>query len=38
LDLDRAPHGVDHAAKFDDEAVAGALDNPAVMRLDGRID
>ena len=31
LDFDRAAHGVDHAAELDDRAVAGALDDAAVM-------
>ena len=31
LHLDRAAHGVDHAAELDHAAVAGALDDPAVM-------
>ena len=38
LDFDRAAHGVDHAAKFDDEAVARSLDDSAVMDGDCRID
>ena len=38
LHLDRAAYGVDHAAEFDDAAVAGALDDPAVMHGDGRVD
>ena len=38
LHLDRAAHGVDHAAELDDAAVAGALDDPAVMDGDGGID
>ena len=38
LHFDRAAHGVDHAAKFDQAAVAGALDDAAVMEGDGRID
>ena len=36
--LDRAAHRVDHAAKLDEAAVAGALDDAAVMRGDGGID
>jgi hypothetical protein len=32
LDLDCAPHLVDHTAKFDEEPVAGALDHVPVMR------
>ena len=38
LNLDRAAHGVDHAAELDEAAVAGALDDAAVMQGDGRID
>ena len=38
LDFDCAPHGVDHAAEFDDRAVASALDDAAVMDGDDRID
>ena len=38
LHLDGAAHGVDHAAELDEDAVAGALDDAAVMRGDGRID
>ena len=38
LHLDRAAHRVDHAAKLDEAAVAGALDDAPVMRGDGRID
>ena len=38
LHLDGAAHGVDHAAKLDERAVAGALDDAAVMRGDGGID
>ena len=38
LHFDRAAHRVDHAAEFDDAAVAGALDDAAVMRGDGGID
>ena len=38
LHFDRAAHGVDHAAKLDDAAVAGALDDAAVMQGDGGID
>ena len=36
--FDRAAHGVDDAAELDDAAVAGALDDAAVMDRDGRID
>ena len=38
LHLDRAAHRVDDAAELDDAAVAGALDDAAVMRGDGRVD
>ena len=38
LHFDGAAHGVDHAAKLDDRAVAGALDDPAAMGGDGRVD
>ena len=38
LHLDRAAHGVDHAAKFNEEAVARALDDPAAMHGDCGID
>ena len=38
LHLDRAAHGVDHAAEFDEAAVAGALDHATMMHGDGRID
>jgi hypothetical protein len=31
LHLDGAAYGVDHAAKFDQAAIAGALDDPTVM-------
>ena len=37
LHLDRAAHRVDDAAKFDEAAVAGALDDAPAMRGDGRI-
>ena len=36
--LDCAAHGVDHAAELDDAAVAGALDNAAVVGGDGGVD
>ncbi len=38
LHLDRAAHGVDHAAELDNEAVAHALDHPPVVDGDGRVD
>ena len=38
LHLDRAAHGVDHAAKLDDAAVSRALDDASVMQGDRRID
>jgi len=37
-DLERAADGLDHAAKFDDCAVAGAFDEPPIVGGDGRID
>ena len=33
-----AAHRVDHATKLDDRAIAGALDDPAVMDGERRID
>src|SRR5271165_7276156 len=38
LNLDRAAHGVDHAAELDKRAVAGALDDAPVVRVDRGID
>ena len=38
LHLDRAADRVDHAAKLDETAVAGALDDAPMMRGDGGID
>jgi len=38
LDFDCAAHGVDHAAEFDDKAVAGALDGAPMMGGNGRLD
>ena len=38
LHLDRAAHGVDDAAKLDEAAVAGALDDAPAMRGDRGID
>jgi hypothetical protein len=38
LHLDRAAHRVDHAAKLDEAAVAGSLENAPVVHGDGRID
>ena len=38
LHFDRAAHRVDHAAELDETAVAGALDDAPVMRVDGGID
>ena len=38
LHFDRAAHGVDHAAELDDEPVAGALEDAAVVDGDRRID
>jgi hypothetical protein len=37
LNFERAAHGVDDAAKFDDQPVAGALDHPAVVDGDRRV-
>ncbi len=34
LDLDRTAHGVNDAAEFDNAAIAGALDDPAVVYRD----
>src|SRR6185437_8676603 len=38
LDDDGAAHGLDRAVEHREEAVAGVLDDPAVMLDDGRID
>ena len=38
LHLDRAAHSVDHAAEFDNAAIAGAFDDSAVVERDCRID
>jgi hypothetical protein len=38
LDLRSAAHGVDHARKFRQKAVAGVLYDPAPVLLDLRID
>src|ERR1700683_5137072 len=38
LDFDRAAYRVDNAAEFDQKSVAGTLDHPAAIHLDGRID
>ena len=38
LHFDRAAHGIDHAAEFDEAAVAGALDDAPIMRGDGGVD
>ena len=38
LHLDRAAHRIDHAAELDDRAVAGALDDAAVVKRDGWVD
>jgi hypothetical protein len=38
LNFDGAAHRVDHAAKFDERAVAGALDDAPAMHGDGGID
>jgi hypothetical protein len=36
--LKGAPHGVDSASKLDDAAVAGALDDAAIVDGDSRVD
>jgi hypothetical protein len=38
LNFHCAAHGVDDAPELDESAVAGALDDPAVMHGDGPID
>jgi hypothetical protein len=38
LHFDRAAHRIDHAAKLDENPVAGALDDPPVMGGDGGVD
>ena len=38
LHFDGAAHGVNHAAEFDDRAVAGALDYAPFVNGDGRVD
>src|SRR6516162_7805374 len=38
LDFDGAVHRIDHAAEFNDAAVASALDDAPVMHRDGWID
>ena len=38
LHLDGAAHGVDDAAELDEAAVAGALDDAPMMRVDGGVD
>ena len=38
LDFNGAVHRVDDAAELDDAAVAGALDDAAVVHGDGRVD
>ena len=38
LHFDGAAHRVDHAAELDEAAVAGALDDPPMMRGDGGVD
>ena len=37
LNLDRAPYGIDNAAKFHECAIACALENAPVMYCDGGI-
>jgi hypothetical protein len=38
MDFNGAVHCVDDAAELDDAAIAGALDDRAMMHGDGRID
>ena len=38
LNCDGAPHRFDDAAKFDQRAVAGALEHPTVLARDGGVD
>jgi hypothetical protein len=38
LHLDRAAHGIDDAAEFDEAAVPGSLDDTPMMRVDRGID
>ncbi len=38
LNFDRAAHSVDHAVELDQRAVAGALDDAAMMNGDRRVD
>jgi hypothetical protein len=38
LDFEGAAHRVDHAAELDNCAIAGALDDSAMMHRDSRID
>ena len=38
LHFDRAAHRVDDAAKFDEAAVAGPLDDAPAVRVDGGVD
>jgi hypothetical protein len=38
LHFDGAAHRVDHAAKLDEEPVAGALDHAPFVNGDGRVD
>jgi hypothetical protein len=38
LELDRAAHGVDHAAKFGEKPIPGALDHASSVDVDGRVD
>ena len=37
LHFDRAAYSLDHAAKLDQDAVAGALEHAAIVQGDGRI-
>ena len=38
LHLDGAPHSIDHAAKFNKDAISGALEDATVMEGGGGID
>ena len=38
LDLDGTANGVDHASELSEDAVAGSLDDTAVMQGDGRVE
>ena len=38
LDFERTTHSVDHASEFNDDPVARALNDAALMHGDGRVD